>query len=203
MRYIIVGKSPVSSFKELYHPFENDYLIGLDEGALRIINVGYKLDAAWGDFDTTTDLTEIKKHTKYLFKYPTMKNETDLELVLMHLNKANECIVYDCLGGRLDHELVNILLLKKYPELNLKFVDMLNEVSYYHHKGTYTFLQDDYNYIGIITLSKAVISITQGKYLLNHAIITSYDTYTTSNQFVDGKFIFTLEDGEVIIIKSK
>ena len=80
---------------------------------------------------------------------------------------------------------------------------MLNEVSYYNHQGTYTFLQDDYNYIGIITLSKAVISITQGKYLLNHAIITSYDTYTTSNQFVDGKFIFTLEDGEVIIIKSK
>ena len=203
MRYVIVGKSPVSSFEKLYKPKPNDYLIGLDEGALRIIKAGYELAAAWGDFDTTKDLTEIKSHTKHFFKYPTMKNETDLELVLMNLNKTSECIIYDCLGGRIDHELVNILCLRKYSELKLKLVDELNEISYFNQPETYTLSQDEYNYIGIITLTKAVISITNGKYLLNHASITSYDTYTTSNQFVDGKFTFTLHSGEVIVIKSK
>lgn len=203
MRYVIVGKSPISSFEKLYTPKENDYLIGLDEGALRIIKAGYKLDAAWGDFDTTTDLTEIQSHTKYFYKYPTMKNETDLELVLMNLNKTSECVIYDCLGGRIDHELINILCLRKYSELKLKFVDELNEISYFNQVGTYTFSQDEYNYIGIITLTKAVISIKRGKYLLNHASITNYDTYTTSNQFENGEFTFSLHSGEVIVIKSK
>ena len=40
MRYIIVGKSPNESFKKIYIHQENDFLIGLDEGALKIIEKG-------------------------------------------------------------------------------------------------------------------------------------------------------------------
>lgn len=203
MRYIIVGKTPNSSFNKCYQPLPNDYLIGLDEGALTIINSGYQLDAAFGDYDNLDNDEIIKKSTKAFFKYPCDKNETDLELVLMNLTKADECLIYDCLGGRLDHELVNILLLSKYQELNLKLIDEYNYISYYYKKGEYQIKQDDYQYVSIITLNKATISITKGKYLLKHAYITKLDTYTTSNRFMDQEFNFTLEDGDIIVIRSK
>lgn len=203
MRYIIVGKSPDSSFKKCYKPLPNDYLIGLDEGALTIINCGYNLDATFGDFDNLENDYIIRSKSKAFFKYPCEKNETDLELVLMNLNKVDECLIYDCLGGRLDHELVNILLMMKYPELNIKFINEYNCISYYYKKGIYTLPEDDYKYVGIITLSKAVITINKAKYKLNHASINKLDTYTTSNSFLDGVFQFMLEDGEVIVIRSK
>lgn len=203
MRYIIVGKSPNSSFNKCYKPLPNDYLIGLDEGALTIINSGYQLDAAFGDYDNLENDEVIRTKTKAFFKYPCEKNETDLELVLMNLSKADECLVYDCLGGRLDHELVNILLLAKYQELNLRLIDEYNYISYYYQKKSYTLKKEDYSYVSIITLNKATVSITKAKYLLKHALITRLDTYTTSNQFVDDEFKFNLEDGEVIVIRSK
>ena len=203
MRYIIVGNSLYKTFSKIYKYTEGDYFIGLDEGSLEIIKSGYILNEAWGDFDSGNNISFIKENTTCFYKYPKEKNETDLELVLMNLNTNDEIIIYDVTGSRLDHELINILLLKKYKHLNISLVDELNEIKYYSDINKYHVSQDDYKYISLITLDHALISITKGRYLLSNTLITSTDTYTTSNEYVDGSFCFDLLEGELLVIRSK
>ncbi len=202
MRYIIVGKSPNESFKKIYIHQENDFLIGLDEGALKIIEKGYKLNEVWGDFDNKEKLQKISKYCSNIHLYPTKKNQTDLELVLMNIKTNDEIVIYDVTGGRLDHEIINLLLLRKYHNLKLKIRDNYNEIIYLSTKGNYTFSKDEFNYISIITLDQATISIIKGEYLLDKTTITKNDTYTTSNTFVDEEFSIELFSGEIFIIKS-
>lgn len=202
MRYIIVGKSPNESFKKIYIHQEDDYLIGLDEGALKIIEKGYKLNEVWGDFDNKEKLQKISKYCSNIHLYPTKKNQTDLELVLMNIKTNDEIVIYDVTGGRLDHEIINLLLLRKYHNLKLKIRDNYNEIIYLSTKGNYTFSKDEFNYISIITLDQATISIIKGEYLLDKTTITKNDTYTTSNTFVDEEFSIELFSGEIFIIKS-
>ena len=126
MRYIIVGNSPYKTFHKLYQPNQNDYYIGLDEGSIEIINKGYVLNEAWGDFDYVDDLNKIKKYTSNFNLFPKEKNETDLELILSNLSKQNveeDIYIYDITGGRLDHEFINILLIQKFNNLNIKIID--------------------------------------------------------------------------------
>lgn len=202
MRYIIVGKSPYSTFIKCYKPQNDDYLIGLDDGAFTIIDSGFKLNEAWGDFDTSTRLSELENKNIKTMKFSTEKNETDLELVLKYCKLDNEVLIYDITGGRLDHELVNFLLLKKYKHLKLKIIDEKNEIQYISSEGIYRFNRDIYNYISILTFTNAQISINKAKYHLNNVTITINDTYTTSNNFEDGIFELELISGEVILIRS-
>lgn len=202
MRYIIVGKSSNESFQKIYIHQENDFLIGLDEGALKIIEKGYKLNEVWGDFDNKEKLQKISKYCSNIHLYPTKKNQTDLELVLMNIKTNDEIVIYDVTGGRLDHEIINLLLLRKYHNLKLKIRDNYNEIIYLSTKGNYTFSKDEFNYISIITLDQATISIIKGEYLLDKTTITKNDTYTTSNTFVDEEFSIELFSGEIFIIKS-
>ena len=141
--------------------------------------------------------------TDLLKKYPKEKNETDLELILMNLDVTCEILIYDITGARLDHELVNILMLKKYKHLNIKIVDELNEIRYISKQGLYEIDQDEYKYVSLLTLDSFRISITSAKYLLDNIVVSSNDTYTTSNEYINGKFIFSLHDGELILIRSK
>lgn len=206
MRYIIVGNSPYKTFHKLYQQNQNDYYIGLDEGSIEIINKGYVLNEAWGDFDYVDDLNKIKKYTSKFNLFPKEKNETDLELILSNLSNQNvkeDIYIYDITGGRLDHEFINILLIQKFNNLNIKIIDEYNEISYIDKKGEYEIKSDGYSYIGLITYTSATISIEEAKYKLDKTYITNKDTFTTSNQFSNDTFKFTLYDGNVILIKSK
>ena len=206
MRYIIVGNSPYKTFNKIYQYQDGDYLIGLDVGSLEIINRGFKLNESWGDFDQLNSYDEIREHTTCFNLFPEKKNETDLELILQKLNNQNICdeiYIYDITGGRLDHELVNIMLLKKYSNLKITIIDDYNEIKYINQPGLYDINRTKYNYVGIITLDEAEISIEVAEYTLPKVTITKNDTYTTSNKFKDDHFIFNLYQGEVILIKSK
>ena len=203
MRYIIVGNSLYKTFSKTYKYQEGDYFIGLDEGSIEVINNNYILNEAWGDFDSGNNVELIKSKAIKFKKYPKEKNETDLELVLMNLDLTDEIIIYDITGARLDHELVNILLLRKYKHLNIKIVDELNEIRYLHKQGLYEIDQDEYKYVSLLTLDSFKITIKCAKYLVENVLVTNNDTYTTSNEYVDGKFIFELYNGELILIRSK
>ena len=53
MKIIIVANSPKKSFKEMYHLNPSDYFIGLDGGAMELLERRIKPDIAIGDFDST------------------------------------------------------------------------------------------------------------------------------------------------------
>lgn len=202
MRYIIVGNSNYKSFSKCYIPQKDDYLIGLDDGTFTIIDCGYHVNESWGDFDFSTRLGELDNKDIILRKFPKEKNETDLELVLMNHKFEGEIIIYDATGGRIDHELVNIWLLKKYKELNITIKDSENEIKYISKAGCYSISKEQYTYVSILTLDNATIEITNAKYKLKKTHLTAHDTFTTSNSFYNNIFEFNLIDGEILLIRS-
>lgn len=200
MRYIIVGNSVYSCFQKIYVPQKDDYLIGVDEGIFTILNSGYCANEAWGDFDNLSD-NEVAK-IKNIHLYNRKKNETDLELVLMNLHTCEQVFLYDVTGGRLDHEMVNFLLLKKFQNLDLYIIDEYNEITYLHKPKKYYIYQGIYRYCSFFTFNEATIEINDAEYKLPKTKITINDTYTISNTFICNQVTLTLYSGEIILIKS-
>jgi thiamine pyrophosphokinase len=68
-----------------------------------------------GDFDSLTEdeLDRLAQRGVLLDRHPTHKNETDLELALLHAVSAGneEIVILGALGGRLDQTVANIMLL--------------------------------------------------------------------------------------------
>jgi thiamine pyrophosphokinase len=62
----------VDAFKEIYAPDENEILVGVDGGALKIIEAGYKPKIAIGDFDSG-NLLLIARHAERMIIHPEKK----------------------------------------------------------------------------------------------------------------------------------
>ena len=93
-----------------YVPLHGDYIICADSGYRYCALLGIKPDILIGDFDSLTDYAgeNVIRHKKE-------KDETDTHLaVKLAFEKGyKKIVIYGALGGREDHALANIYLLKK------------------------------------------------------------------------------------------
>ena len=93
------------------------YLIAVDGGLNHCHKLGLKPDLIIGDLDSA------QKKVIALFEdvpkqvFPADKDKTDLELAMEYALEqgATRLTVFAALGGRIDHTLVNIHLLSRYP----------------------------------------------------------------------------------------
>ena len=103
-------------------------LVAADGGALPLLRAGLAPSIAIGDMDSIGEdgLAELAARAVELRRYPREKDETDLELALLHAAAAgaNEIDVLGALGGRWDHTLANVALLA-LPELRGRRVRLL------------------------------------------------------------------------------
>lgn len=187
MKIIIVANSPEKSFYKIYKLNPSDYFIGVDGGAMEIIKKSIKPDLAIGDFDSTNNLEDIKKNSYLTKTFSTVKSETDLELALIEVSKiagANNLYIeiYDAFGGRIDHELVALRLLRKYHEYNISIIDDKGRISIVRKGENIKLKSSDIKYFSILPIGEAEISIKDAMYELNEVSINELDTYTTSNQ---------------------
>ena len=183
MRTIIVANSPIKSFYKIYKNQPNDYLIGVDGGAISIIDRNLQLDLAIGDFDSTNQLELIKQKALKILVYPIEKNETDLELAIMN-SPTNDIYIYDNIGGRLDHEILSVNLLYKYQDKNITILNETNKIVYLK-KGKYNIAMEHYNHFSFIIPNKAIVSTNNTLYNLNNQQLSNMDTYCTSNNILD------------------
>ena len=120
MRIIIIanGEPPTrADLNQWLRP--NATLICADGGARAALRFGLRPHHAIGDFDSVGEgeLQQLEKLGTQLHRHPAAKNETDLELALMfaaQLSQADatrEIIVLGAMGGRIDHQLANMMLL--------------------------------------------------------------------------------------------
>lgn len=198
MSIIIVASSPYHNFDQYIYN-KDDILIGLEDGCYEIIKRNLPLDIAVSDFDTTKYLDEIKTKAKIFIQYPSKKDQIDLELALMYVKEhyRNEQIhIYNALYGRMDHELITIKLLYKYPNIIL-------------HSDTETlFLVKDYYVIpnntkfSIINFDDVELEIHNSEYNLARRIVSKNDSYTSSNKSIKNAYI-KIYRGEVILVISK
>lgn len=94
-------------------------LVCADGGARTALALGLVPAYVIGDFDSLSEdnLHELARRGAQLHRHPARKDETDLELALLFTarlardDERIEIVVLGARGGRLDHELANMLLL--------------------------------------------------------------------------------------------
>jgi len=97
---------------------EYSSVIAADGGSRFAQALGLQLDVIIGDHDSLDELSpdvrqRVLEQSAELINYPQAKDETDLELALLHAIKhgAEHIVIIGAIGGRVDMTLSNLLLL--------------------------------------------------------------------------------------------
>ena len=179
--------------------------IGVDKGALTLARNGKRMLLAIGDFDSVeeSDLAYIKEYSDTLLQLNPIKDDTDSEAAVMYaIQKGYQKIhLYGGLGGRLDHAMINLRLVSRFPET--VYLHDQNNFIYSLAEGVHSIDKRDYTYISFFTEDEATISLEGLKYPLDKQQLTNKDTYTTSNEILEDRGIVTVHAGKVTIIQSK
>ena len=179
--------------------------IGVDKGALTLARNGKRMLLAIGDFDSVeeSDLAYIKEYSDMLLQLNPIKDDTDSEAAVMYaIEKGYQKIhLYGGLGGRLDHAMINLRLVSRFPET--VYLHDQNNFIYSLAEGVHSIDKRDYTYISFFTEDEATISLEGFKYPLDKQQLTNKDTYTTSNEILEDRGIVTVHAGKVTVIQSK
>ena len=182
-----------------------EHYIGVDKGALTLARNGKRMLLAIGDFDSVeeSDLAYIKEYSDTLLQLNPIKDDTDSEAAVMYaIEKGYQKIhLYGGLGGRLDHAMINLRLVSRFPET--VYLHDQNNFIYSLAEGVHSIDKRDYTYISFFTEDKATISLEGLKYPLDKQQLTNKDTYTTSNEILEDRGIVTVHAGKVTVIQSK
>jgi thiamine pyrophosphokinase len=118
MRIVIIanGEPPTEAdVNDWLQP--NTMLMCADGGAKAALRFGLRPQHAIGDFDSLNEIEiqQLEALGTRLHRHSAAKDETDLELALMFatqlMQAPGEIVVLGAMGGRIDHELANIMLL--------------------------------------------------------------------------------------------
>ena len=113
------GKLPYpAAIRALLRP--DDWIVAADGGTRHALTCGRCPHLIIGDLDSFPPgrRANLEAHGVEFLPYPADKDETDLELALLHVasNNVTGVLIVGALGGRLDQTLANIQLLAR-PEL--------------------------------------------------------------------------------------
>lgn len=181
------------------------YLIGVDKGALNLVNNNYKIDLAIGDFDSVSEkeLELIKSNAKEMIILNPIKDKTDTEEALdKALTMSNDITIFGGIkGNRIEHFLSNLTLFNKFNDLLL-----IDDNSFIMYKKDLTLNKEDckeYKYVSFFTYKPCVLTLEGFKYNLdNFNLSLSNCSLTTSNEIVDEKAIIK-SSKKLLIILSK
>jgi thiamine pyrophosphokinase len=107
---------------------EASAIIAADGGAAHVLQAGFRPDLVIGDLDSfpPDQRAPLEAAGVRFVVHPEAKNETDLELALLHAAATSDepVLVFAGLGGRLDQMLANVLLLM-HPALRARSIRFL------------------------------------------------------------------------------
>ena len=189
---------------EVLPEIEADW-IGVDKGALSLARQGVHMTLAIGDFDSVekSDLSLIRSYADNVICLNPVKDDSDSEAALNAALAAGyeKIWMIGGLGGRVDHEYVNLKLAMRYPGKVVLF-DEKNKIEALS-EGRYIFEKNEYSYMSFFTEDSSVISLSGFKYPLEKRKITKEDLYTLSNEITGEAGIVTIHEGKVLTIQCK
>jgi thiamine pyrophosphokinase len=171
------------NFLKLYSPEEDDYIVGVDSGLEYLLKHHIPIDLAVGDFDSLQpDLLDVvMKQSKKVLELDTKKNMTDLAFAIDYLYNHMDyqsITVYGGIGGRIDHFLANVNLIKQY---DLEFIDDQHRL-YPLRKGRYT-ITNQHQYISFFAIEDVYDLTMRGfAYELDQYYLSTTDSLCVSNQ---------------------
>lgn len=181
-----------------------DFLIGVDRGALWLLQNNVIPDVAIGDFDSVTkkEFQKIKQKVKKVFEFEKEKNATDLELAVDYAIglKPKHVTIFGGVGTRLDHTIAAVHLLEKLPTSG-KIIDSRNEIQLVR-KTLHIF--PSHRYVSILPHTKKIIvSLSGFVYPLSRKELVRSTSIGISNEVVGKKAVIEVHEGIALVIKSR
>lgn len=188
-----------------------DKWIGVDRGALYLIDHDIIPDAIVGDFDSVTaeEFARISQTVKHIEQFQAEKDETDTDLALQRalLYKPSEIYLTGVTGGRLDHyeaALRSLYMMQlQHPTILYKIINPHNEICFLL-PGEHVLAKGEYTYVSFFAYGNTLHEVTlRGvKYETTDEVIEQGTSRFTSNEIItDGSISFK---GDIcLMIKSK
>lgn len=208
--HIVLG-SPSEGLWTTLTKNQDDIYVGVDRGALLLLQADYPLDIAVGDFDSISDEDQSLidyKATECILKED--QDHTDFELALKIVAKkypGQKIYLHNWKGGRLDH-MMSILFVayQSHFQKNLENLVMLhpnNTVSFYR-PGNHIIEKDmEKNYLSFVTLEAVKkLSLCQVKYPVKDLDLKK-PRALISNEFLSREAQLSFKEGLIMVIQSK
>ncbi len=192
--------SPVDyTLDTLYRKEKNEYLIGVEKGAVHALEHGLELDLAVGDFDSVTESEKafIRKHAKAVDTHKVHKDKSDSDLAITRALEKNPAriVMYGGVGSRLDHTYGNILFLKRG-----NITIMTDKVKMFILKpGTYG-ITHNHDYISFFAVEDVAELTLEGfLFPLDGYDLKVDDPLCISNQ---GQGVVSFKSGKLLVIQA-
>lgn len=180
---------------------DGSFVIAADGGFLHCRAQGIVPSLAIGDFDSLGFLPDGLP----IIRHPVEKDDTDMALAAREAvsRGCREILFFGALGGRLDHTLANITLLRALAKEKISaYLFGEREVITVLLEGeTAVFAGKPSGIFSLFSLSEeAVVSIDGGKYPLKKGRLTSDCALGVSNEFLQKEAKIEVHAGEVLLV---
>jgi len=186
------------------------YVVGVDRGALRLIEKNFDVDVAIGDFDSVSELERqlIGERAKFVLELPADKDVTDCEAAIEHVVREGYHLIYlyGVTGARFDHQFAVIGLMLKYAKRGVKIyvIDEKNRF-YVQIPGDHVLRKDaTKKYVSFFALENIVRNLTvQGvKYPLENYDLTVDNSLCVSNEALQQGIDVSFDSGYLLVVHS-
>ena len=194
----------------LIHQRQNERWIGVDRGAEVLLSYDITPTYMVGDFDSVDCGVKSELIEQGATILPEDKDLTDLDQALRWCdkNKFTSVNVYGATGGRLDHFMSAIELLKHPKRLeekhSIRMIDDQNVLQMFDQGKHHIANHFDMKYVSFIQQSDiCTIAIEGFKYNLEKTTLKQGESLTVSNEFLKEKGVLHVYEGLVLVIQSK
>lgn len=203
---IVAGGTSPEAF--VFDIGSKDLIIGVDRGALWLVQHGIVPDIAIGDFDSVSKVekSRVKNNAKRVYEYLPKKDATDLELAI---DKAigfrpEYVTIYGGIGSRFDHSWAAVQMLLKLESHNIlgQIVDNFNKISVVRRQMIFK-KRNALRYVSVLPLeSSATITLEGFVYDVSHKHMKLTSTLGVSNEVCRQSASITVHKGCVLVIQS-
>lgn len=203
MKVLIFSGGDFSSVPEHIDINEYDLIIACDGGFLSAKESGITPDIFVGDFDSVP--RDLVVCPEIIRLYP-VKDMTDTQeaIDIAVMRGAKKITLLGALGGRIDHTLANIHLLKYAKEkgADVKIADADTYISLITDNARIP--KKDGFCLSLIPLTDCTgVSISGVYYPLDNADMPVGNPYGISNEFTESEAHISLKSGELLVILAK
>jgi len=195
---------------DLHLPEEfTGFIIGVDRGALNLIERKIDFDVAIGDFDSVSNEERqlIEENVKLIQELETDKDITDCEAAVEYAVKkgCERIFLYGTTGGRFDHQFATVGLMLKYRKRGIQIhsFNEQNEIIVLE-PNEYLLSAKDKKYVSFFALEGAVENLTleKVKYPLKDYRLEVDDSRCISNEPLELFFGLSFDAGYLLVIQS-
>ena len=196
----------------IINEYKNAYIIGVDRGLEALSGYDINPQLIIGDFDSVSD--KVRRNYEACDNIIALNTDKDYTDTHVAVEKALELkpehiIILGATGGRLDHFLGNLNLLKICldKDVSTEIIDRQNRIRLINEKKELIIRRKALygKFISLIPFSDVVSGITLSgcKYNLSGAVLNKDETLGVSNELVKEEGLIKVSNGYLLVLETK